>query len=211
MKIKANRQKVRTPASASESFTPPPATKLEYGTATPGIAAYTPHSEVSLTNDDTVEVSGEENKALTNLRTLPSDDLESVDLILSPGFGMPYTLKLPVHDIATTYFFNQFTSFNGHWTFLREQAMRSQIDPLIGIAIRACGMAALDNIQGALTGRQYSRNLYAEALGLLNAALRDSKRCKTDDSLMAVSMLGYYEVGIRLSAAMKNANICYRT
>lgn len=42
-------------------------------------------------------------------------------------------------------------------------------------------------------GREYSRMFYGEALGLLNSALRDNKKSKADDTLLAVAMLGYYE------------------
>lgn len=39
-----------------------------------------------------------------------------------------------------------------------------------------------------------SRPLYAGALRLLNAALRDSIRCRTDEILIAVHLLGVYEL-----------------
>ncbi|KAK3100940.1 hypothetical protein LTR53_018725, partial [Teratosphaeriaceae sp. CCFEE 6253] len=54
-------------------------------------------------------------------------------------------------------------------------------------------MAALDNVEHISMGRDYARTMYIEALSLLNAALRDPVRSKTDEALLAVAMLGYYE------------------
>lgn len=100
-------------------------------------------------------------------------------------------IKPKPDDVATNYFYNQFTS-NDHWQFLRGFS-NTKMDPCLELAIKACGMAALDNVQSVVMGRDYARSMYAEALGLLNKQLRDPKRCKTDASLIAVSMLGYYE------------------
>ena len=71
---------------------------------------------------------------------------------------------------------------------------QTRLDPVLDLAIRACGIASLDNVQRLVKGREYSRTLYGEALRHLNANLRDAKASKTDDSLVAVAMLGYYEV-----------------
>lgn len=57
------------------------------------------------------------------------------------------SLKLSVHELATTYFFNNFTAEQGHWTYLREMARSSDMDPALNFAARACGMAALNNVK----------------------------------------------------------------
>lgn len=66
-------------------------------------------------------------------------------------------------------------------------------DRVLNLAVRACGVAALDNIQGVGRGISRSRSLYAEALRLLNSALRDPNRCRADENLIAVHLLGIYE------------------
>ncbi|KAK3721897.1 hypothetical protein LTR37_002713 [Vermiconidia calcicola] len=96
------------------------------------------------------------------------------------------------NDVATCYFFKQFTS-NTHWEFMRGYAENRTLDPCLDLAMKACGMAALGNVQDVVRGSEYGRSMYVEALGLLNEALQDPKRCKTDESLIAVAMLGYYE------------------
>lgn len=110
-------------------------------------------------------------------------DLASVSLLLS--------IKPKPGDVATSYFFHQFTS-PSHWPFLRDLQQRTK-DPCLELAIKACGMAALDNVESVVMGRQYAQSMYGEALGQLNDRLRDPKRCRSDASLMAVSMLGFYE------------------
>ena len=95
-------------------------------------------------------------------------------------------------EIATNYFFESFTS-NNHWHFMRAFAANRTLDPCLELAMKAVGMAALGNVQNVVMGREYAQSMYVEALGLLNGALRDPRRCKTDESLIAVAMLGYYE------------------
>jgi hypothetical protein len=56
-------------------------------------------------------------------------------------------------------------------------------------------MAAFENIRNVPHGREWSRNMYLKAIGLLNEALRDPKRSKSDESLIAVTMLSFFEVG----------------
>ncbi|KAF2773300.1 hypothetical protein EJ03DRAFT_323799 [Teratosphaeria nubilosa] len=112
----------------------------------------------------------------------------------SAAHPVTYTFVPAADDVAKCNFFNQFTSIQ-HWYFLQDFAMKPKMDPCLDLAIKACGMAALDNVEhicGSL-GRVYARAMYADALGLLNATLRDAKRCKTDEALIAVIMLGYFE------------------
>lgn len=108
------------------------------------------------------------------------------------AMGLTVPLRPKPDDVATNYFLSLFTS-NSHWDFIRSFAASGTMDPCLSLAIRACGMAALDNVQNVTMGRDYARSMYVEALGLLNQALRDPKQSKTDESLVAVSMLGYYE------------------
>ena len=102
-------------------------------------------------------------------------------------------MKPTAEDLGTNYFFTNFTSEDGHWYFLRNYEKTAKANPVLGYAIKACGLAALDNVHGVEMGRSYSRNLYAQALALLNKALRDPRQSKTDVSLIAVAMLGYFE------------------
>ncbi|KAI7523881.1 hypothetical protein KC331_g18411, partial [Hortaea werneckii] len=102
-------------------------------------------------------------------------------------------LKPTADELAYTHFFTSFTS-SRHWDYLRDWATHSlHLEPVVSLAIRACGMASLNNIENVNMGSQYARALYAEALGLLNTQLRDPARCVEDEALIAVSLLGYFE------------------
>jgi hypothetical protein len=96
--------------------------------------------------------------------------------------------------LGTTYFYSHFASTDGHWRYLRESEKKSRLAPVLSLAIRACGVAAVDNVHGIVRGRDYSRSLYGEALKLLNAALGDARKCRMDENLIAVVLLGYFEV-----------------
>ena len=95
-------------------------------------------------------------------------------------------------DVATTYFFNNFTS-GTHWSYMQMFASRVSMDPCLELAIKACGMAALDNVQSVVMGKEYARSMYVRALGIINEALRDPTRSIMDQSLIAVEMLARYE------------------
>jgi len=121
------------------------------------------------------------------------DVRSSLELISSdPGLSLTHSLKPNPDDLAMNHFFNQFSTPGG-WQYILGYAKVKRTDPCLDLAMRACGMAALGNVENVIMGHDYARLLYTQALGLLNAALRDPKRSRTDDSLIAVTMLGYYE------------------
>ncbi|CAK4033328.1 hypothetical protein AC579_3049 [Lecanosticta acicola] len=190
VKLKVDRQKVRNSAPKTQLSTPDGSSHGEDDVVIRApSAASTPHSDSSSSSDDTIEVPPGIGALLLTLNghsfSTPEFDREQPIL--------PRALKPSADEVASTYFFKQFTASNGHWHFLRDFSRQLQMDPLLDMVIRACGIAAMDNVEGLVMGRNYSRALYAEALSRLNTALRDSKRCKTDECLIAVSMLGYYE------------------
>ena len=168
--------------SSSSAFTPH--SDYSFGTPSDGTIDLLPSSD--LLDFDRMEIILDEfefwNQDVVNSSTYQKDD--SLPMIMTPS----------AVDVATTYFYNQFASAPGHWMFLKQLAQQDEIGPLVSLAIRACGMAALNNSQATINVLDYARAFYADALSELNAALRDPKKCRTDDSLVAVSMLGYYEV-----------------
>ena len=179
VKAKAKKQQTKN------SLAPPTKTDTLAGIPTPGSI----NSDSSSSSDGTIDLDMSDAE-VDRMLFGPTESIQA-------GLGMS---SLAIHvgirpkpdDIATTYFFKQFTS-NGHWDFIRGFASQRKMDPCLELAIKACGMAALDNVQNVVMGRDYSRSMYVEALGILNETLRDPKRCKTDEALIAVAMLGYYE------------------
>lgn len=110
----------------------------------------------------------------------------------SLSIDMTIEIQPKPDDVATNYFLQQFTS-NGHWEFIRTFAAQQHMDPCLDLTIRACGMAALTNVELVEKGKCYARLMYSDALNLVNEALRDSQKSKLDETLIAVIMLGYYE------------------
>ncbi|KAF7188066.1 hypothetical protein HII31_10638 [Pseudocercospora fuligena] len=206
VRLKAERQKGRAAAAPAAASVTPPApfafvpAKTENGLATPAATTgpqseNSPKSETSSSSDDTIDIPiHSKNNQLTTFNDFADDDPEQhTEQKSQQGLGIPLTIKHNADEVGVTYFFKQFTADNGHWTFLRRYEKRSRLDPVLDLAIKACGIAALDNVQPLVMGREYSRSIYAQALSLLNGALRDPKRCRSDESLMAVLMLGYFE------------------
>ncbi|KXS97390.1 hypothetical protein AC578_9615 [Pseudocercospora eumusae] len=198
VRLKAERQKARAaPAPASVTR---PAPSTENGLATPA-ATTAPHSqaspksETSSSSDDTIDIPiySKNNQLIASNDSTDDDPEQQPEKKSQRGLGIPLTIRHNADEVAVTYFFKQFTADNGHWTFLRRYENRSRLDPVLDLAIKACGIAALDNVRPLVMGREYSRSIYARALSLLNGALRDPKRCRSDESLMAVLMLGYFE------------------
>lgn len=111
-------------------------------------------------------------------------------------------------DVALAFFLKQFApGSDGVWSFLRNYATDPGAHPCLDLAFRACGMAALHNLRGlSADGPQaYARLKYTRALGFLHRALGDPEQSKTDETLVAVTILGYYEVLAFSSAA--NAHV----
>lgn len=108
--------------------------------------------------------------------------------------SLPRSIGPKADEIAVSYFLNCFTA-SGHWDHILNYAALPNLDPCLTLSIKACGMAAFENIRNVPHGREWSRNMYLKAIGLLNEALREPKRSKSDESLIAVTMLSFFEVG----------------
>lgn len=149
---------------------------------------HTIHSESSSSSEGTFEVFRDSDYP-------PTNDYDEIQL-WSPQDewnGLPKMLAPKPDDIAVSYFLNCFTA-SGHWDYVLRYAALPKLDPCLTLAMKACGMAALENIRYVPRGREWSRSMYMNAISMLNTALRDPKRCKTDESLIAVSMLSFFEV-----------------
>ena len=95
--------------------------------------------------------------------------------------------------VAVNYFLSSFMS-DGYWRHVPERAFMQGQDDCLASAVRACGMAALANVQDVSHARAWYRSMYAKALSLVNLALGDPTRNLTDDTLIAVLMLSFFEV-----------------
>lgn len=195
MRQKAKRQRARNA----------PTFQIDHGLPTPGTVAniLTPHSDAtSSSSEGSTDLCVDHLGSFITFESVNEAEPSTPDALLPLGASIPFSLKPTADELAATYFFSQFTAKSGHWTILREHAGSFQQSRVVDLAIKACGMAALDNVQAIPRGRHYARALYGEAVTHLNAALRDPRRCKTDESLMVVALLGYYEVGARMESSI---------
>jgi len=170
---------------STRSFTPP-------GSPSPPVL----HSGSSSSSEDAVDSPLE--SAARGAIVTRSDWNETQQWEFNPYnvFGLmsiPTSLGPKPDDVAVSYFLNYFTE-DGHWDYLVRHAARPTLDPCLTLAIKACGMAALENVQYVPGGRAWCRKAYMKAIGLLNDALQDPVRSKKDESLMAVTMLSFFEV-----------------
>ncbi|KAI7211297.1 hypothetical protein KC365_g15013 [Hortaea werneckii] len=203
VRAKASKQKAARAESNSSLVVLPSSIRKDSSTS-----VFTPaFTESTLSSDDTVELPYREqvldfsfNDTSTNPTCL-NTGRKSTDPANFTNFQEPERyvspaitpLKPTADELAYTHFFSSFTSSH-HWDYLRDWATHSlHLEPVVSLAIRACGMASLNNIENVNMGSQYARALYAEALGLLNTQLRDPARCIEDEALVAVSLLGYFE------------------
>ncbi|QIW97318.1 hypothetical protein AMS68_002836 [Peltaster fructicola] len=142
-------------------------------------------------------------KSLPELGTLPINayrdsayainfNMSNVYTLMQWATGMPKSPKMLPDDVAINMFLNCCTA-DGQWSYFHQQDYMQGRDSCLDLAIKACGMAALNNVRPLLGAREWSRSMYTKAIRLLNDALKDPKRNKHDDCLVAVTMLGFYE------------------
>lgn len=108
-----------------------------------------------------------------------------------------YTLRPDPDDLAISSFVNQMGSVEPGWLwgFIRDSMGTLLGDVCLSNTIRACGMAILAGPRSSDQSVFYARSKYGNALRLLNAQLLDVHQCTSDECLLAVHLLGLYEVG----------------
>lgn len=113
---------------------------------------------------------------------------------ISASAGINRVSSQDITIVAINSFQEHFVSAKyGFWKTIEAQAMQPGTTSTLDLAIRACGIAALPRNQSIATLKVFARGLYAEAVRLLNRDLSDATRRSTDETLIAVVALGYYE------------------
>lgn len=122
----------------------------------------------------------------------PSAGSRADDLSDISATSPPIEIKIHAEEVALSYFIQQFTS-DTHWYFLRDYVPKQHLHPCLHSALQACGMAALANVHKTSAGTHWAQRRYTDAVGLLNQALRDPDLACSDDNLLVVRLLAYYE------------------
>lgn len=137
----------------------------------------------------------------------PSDSSALVTDVLPAAYNLfpPQELVLSIEDQGSSFFFHHFVTVNStppssYAAFLPrlynyEAASGLASNPLPGV-ITAIGMAGITNMQSSPTPAAMvaTRQKHTSVLRALNAALQDSRTASTDSTLMAVMLLGLFEV-----------------
>ena len=146
-----------------------------------------------------------------------SDEDSQVPEVLPAAYNTfsPRSLTLSIEDQANSFFFHHFvtqgaappTSYSSPLPMLFNQksSWGSVKNPLPEI-ITAIGMAGISNLQSSPEGMLATRRKYTAVLRTLNAALQDPEKASADSTLMAVMLLGTFEVGFSIPKNQRLAN-----
>jgi hypothetical protein len=112
-------------------------------------------------------------------------------------------LNSPLQDQGVSIFFQRFVKISsdrerGDLEFLPSMYNYSHPDGLLPVVISSVGLACLSNLRSEPDLLVPAKRQYTEALRLTNEALKDPCESITDQTCMAVVLLGLYEVSILL-------------
>ena len=119
-----------------------------------------------------------------------------------PSF-VPRSLVMSIEDQGSSFFFHNFvtseaTPPTSYSVFLPRlynvTLMKGAIGNPLPDVITAIGMAGISNLQSSPDGMVATREKHTRALRTLNAALQDPRTAKADTTLMAVILMGLFEV-----------------
>ncbi|KAF2711043.1 hypothetical protein K504DRAFT_404180 [Pleomassaria siparia CBS 279.74] len=109
----------------------------------------------------------------------------------------PTSLSQPLEQLGANFFFTKYTSseapFAGEYHDWLTSSYASE-DPIVYLAIEAVGMAGISNVSYAPAMVSKSAEKYCKALAALKQALSDPGQMMKDTTLMAVILLGMFEM-----------------
>lgn len=125
---------------------------------------------------------------------LPHSDVCPVEI------PTPLVISESVKEHAVRFFFANYSCnkpplSEGYHAWLTKMYFEDDSNTAIGSAIEAAGMAGLSNVFYAPEISAKSRELYGQAIAATTEALIDPTSAVADTTLMAVILLGLFEVG----------------
>jgi hypothetical protein len=105
-------------------------------------------------------------------------------------------LSTPVEEQAMFFFFQNYIldDFKGYYSYIPSVYSTVPEGSALGEAITSLGMAGIANSKKDTKLMINANFKYTSALHTINAALRDPHEAKTDQTLVAVMLLGLFEV-----------------
>jgi hypothetical protein len=135
-----------------------------------------------------------------------------------PSFPTLAVLELgtSAEDQATCFFFRNYVLDNpplnnGSFQYLSDIYSSEEVRPALGDCVAALGMVGLSNFWKATNIMVKATLKYNSALRLISTQLRDPKQAKSDQTLVAVMLLGLYEVMSYFKPLIDNTDLARRT
>ncbi|ESZ99553.1 hypothetical protein SBOR_0118 [Sclerotinia borealis F-4128] len=151
-------------------------------------------------NDARMVVSRRKTKASNDTLEIPIDpqltDESTMQLVMQTT---PFTLELSTSSAeqATCYFFRNYVlednSTSGCFQYLHDIYGNELIGPALADSIESLGMVGLANFWKAPDLQFQAHKKYNSALRLVSSRLRNEEEARTDQTLVAVMLLGLYE------------------
>ena len=135
---------------------------------------------------------------------LSDDQVQTKGALPNTSAFLPlWSPEYSIEDQASSFFFHHFVVRDSSRPlslpaflpslFNRQFSTRSAFNPLPGV-ITSIGMAGISNIQNSPAGMLATRQKHSSTLRALNAALQDPIASSEDSTIMAVMLLGTFEV-----------------
>ena len=130
----------------------------------------------------------------------------------SPASLLTLNLVSSAEEQATCFFWRNYVleehSFhNGNFQYLSDLYKREEIGESLAETIACLGLVGLSNFWKASNIMRTAQGKYNSALGLVSSRLRNVEEAKADQTLVAVMLLGLYEVLFLPRFWMRCANI----
>ena len=119
-------------------------------------------------------------------------------------------LSVPLEEEATYYFFNKFVfedpsapishgSINAHFHMLPTLYRHDFSSGMLSKIIEAIGLASMSNVKRSPKLMVVACQKYASVLHAIDASIQDSEKASTDQTLIVVMLLGFFEVYFQLN------------
>jgi hypothetical protein len=150
------------------------------------------------------------NASVFNPVTVPAADLVENRFKTStpqPVSHLSRELGNSAEEQATCFFFRNYILdehkfHNGNFQYLLDMYNREEIGDALAESVMSLGMVGLANFWKAPNVMVNANMKYTSALRLVSSRLRDVEQAKSDQTLVAVMLLGLYEVRCTVLALM---------
>lgn len=164
-------------------------------------------------NETGIVVSKQKRKAIraTDIENPSSQSTTTQVMEMETSIPFYFELYTPVEDQAANYFFHNYVledgSTNGPFQYIHSIYNNEIIGPAMADSIESLGLVGLANFWQSPELKIQANRKYNSALRQVSSRLRNEEEAKEDQTLVAVMLLGLYEVKSDLSRNYGHADI----